>query len=200
MAGLLGGDTPQPNFVPLDAGTQGLLDQGVASASRPASDFANDLNKNVSENASGFMGNEQQSSQEAKRTGQDPGMFNALRNAYGSQAGTQIKQITNANQYKAQMMKADYLHQMAIAAVGQQQVATQNYSMLTDAYNQSEMARAGFVNTLFQTANTAMVMGAKKRPSTKTQPGGVQESPAAGRVGGYGGQPSFANYPMGDME
>ena len=60
-----GGSQPSaPGQVPLNPQVQGLLDQGVANASRPTSDFAADTNKNVAAYGNASGRNTQQYAQE----------------------------------------------------------------------------------------------------------------------------------------
>lgn len=145
MAGLFSGETPTPKYVSLDPQTQGLLDQGVTHASRPTSDFASDTNAGV-DNARTALNpvNEQSSA----ITGMSPGMFKAIQNNYGMHAGEAINRLKSQNDFEANLRKSNNLKQMAISALGQQQAMTNNYSALTDAYNQAEAARSQSVSAL----------------------------------------------------
>jgi len=187
-----GQDVPQPKQAPLDAGTQEMINTGVDRASRPGGEFAGEINKNIDVNA-GALG---QSSQAATQQGQqlggaDPNMVNALRQVYAAKAGRAIGQIKQSNQYAGEMQKADYMNKMAAVTMGQQRAATQNYSMLTDAYNKSEMARAQFISSIFQLAGTGMAIGAaqSRKPKQSSRVGGqsyAESNYGSGGGGGYG--------------
>lgn len=173
MAGLLGlfGETPQPKQVELDPATGGLLHQGTDLATRSGDQYATDMNQNVANNAKSLQQNDQQAAQESQKLGMDPGFFGGLRNAYNAQSDATVQKLMRQNSLKAEMQRSDQMSRMAKAAMAQQQAATQNYAMLTKAYNESEMARAQLVSSLYQTAGTAVGTMAGN-PAAMKKPGG----------------------------
>lgn len=151
--GSLGGSTPQPNIVPLDSGTQGLVNSTVQKASQPLSTYTGELNQGVSTTMA------QPSA--AMTKGSDSAMggnfsSSAIRNKYAQVAGQGIAGVMNQNNYQAQLMRADYMNQTAKALLGQQQNYVQNMQTITNANISQEMARAQMINSLFQTADTGM--------------------------------------------
>ena len=189
------GQAPDPTIVPLDADTQGLLNQSVDRASRPDAEFAASLNQGAVIGAGQLGQSEMQGQQEAQRLGDT--YSDAIRQSYASRANDSVGRLIRANEYKAKLQKGDQMRQMSQAAMAQQNVATQNYAMLTEAFNQSEMARANFVSQIFQTGNQAMVMKAaqsRKASQQATSPSMTDEfeqpeigsSGANQNVGGYG--------------
>jgi hypothetical protein len=145
--------TPELKYVPLDAEAQGLLNSGIARAA--SADFAGQMNAGISEREGQLaQGDESLESESAKKKA-DPAMLKALRDQYNSIAGDQVERIKTQNSLKAPLQKAQALRQYAQAALGQQRAQNSFYQQLTDAYNQQEMGRAQFVNTLFQTGANA---------------------------------------------
>ena len=182
---------PGPQGVSLDPNTQALMSAGASMALRPASEFAADANKGVQQSAQSFMPSNEQSSQADARMGTGAGQMGfeqALKNKYGALAGRDVNKIMQANSLNAEMQKANMMNQYAKAYLGQQQAMTQNYEMLTQAYNQNEAARAQFINQLFGAANYGI--GAKlgaKAAAKET----VNEFNAGGAgIGGVNSRPS----------
>lgn len=175
-------DTPDHTTVQLDPETQQLIREGADRADRPSSEFTADINRGAAENAASVGQDQQHANQEDSRMGgNSPHMAEALRGAYRSQTDNHIGRLLKSNDYRGQMAKADYMNQTAGAAIARQRVATQNYATLTSIYNQQEMARAQFVNSLFQIGQQGMIMGAmaRNKPSQKTDmtnAGGAMEN------------------------
>lgn len=192
---LFGGtnDMPTPTTVPLDKDTQQMIDTGVDRASRPGSEFASEINQGVAQNA-GALGQSQEQAQQAdQRLGGGAAGAEALRQVYSANSGNTIGRMMKANQYRGELAKADYMNQMSHAAMAKQRVATQNYHMLSEAYSQAEMARAQFVTSLFQSAQTGMGMYAAGKGAAKgMKEQGVGANYGAARSGGYA--PSGVDY------
>ncbi len=160
MAGFLGvgGGQPQVTTVPLDPGTSAIEGQQLNQAAQPSSYYTGMLNSNLGQATGGLGQGDQQLSQVSKQTGMSPGQLGAIRNVYNQHAAEGIGRITQQNQMQGQMMKADYLSKMSQAMLGQQVNAVNQYQVLTNAYQQQEMARAGAINSLFQVADTGIGM------------------------------------------
>jgi len=175
LFGLLGSTPSAPSAVPLDQGTQNVINNETAQAGQDVSQYANQLNQNTG-NASGLLGNSQSQKQaEAAQGGMSPGMFGAIRNVYANQAGSSIANLNRQNQMQATMQKADYMNQTAQALLGQQAALTNQYQVLTNAYNQSEAARAGTIASLTQVANFGIAHNAANA-SKGTQSSGLATS------------------------
>jgi hypothetical protein len=152
-------NVPDPQQVPLDPATQGLITSSIKDAKRPATSFGADLNRGTSEAAEGFDPNGEIVRQKSPGLGGQSG-FDALRGVYQSQAGAAIGRMKEKSQYEGRLQKYDRAQSVARVLLGQQQIQAQNYHMLTEAYNRAEVARAGFINSLFQGANTAIAISA----------------------------------------
>jgi hypothetical protein len=201
MAGLFQSETPTPNYVPLNQQSQGLLNDMVSNATSPTQSWADRANQGVS-NASqlGIQSAPAESMQ--ANTGVDPSMHQALRNAYQGQANKQIGDIMNKNSFNSQIAKANYSSSINQALQGQAQTHVNNYQQLTDAYNQSESARAQFVSAISGLANYGMgTYAAKMTPKAINQPSAdqfaaVNNNPMMFGGGGSSSQSQF-NAPMG---
>jgi hypothetical protein len=178
-------DAPKLNIVSLDSDTQGLVNNSVQNAGRSGDEFAADINNGVAQNAASLGQDQQHATQEDQRGGDNsPYMADALRGAYQAHSDQNVGRLIKSNQYKGEMAKADYMRQTAAVQAAQQNVRNQNYSMLTEAYNQNEMARAQFVNSLFQLGGTAVAMyGAEKRDNRRF---GKPQMQKIQKLGGHG--------------
>lgn len=158
---------PSPTYtsVPLDAGTQGLINTQTANASQSPDQIAGKMNQGVAAAGQQAMQTNEQAQQESAGMGTNPNMLQAIRNQYGAQAGQAISDITKNNQNNASITKANWLQQAAQGALAQQKVETQNYEMLTNAYNDAMMARAQVLSSVFsfggKAAGMAMANGGK---------------------------------------
>lgn len=187
-------DAPKP--VPLDPGSQGLINAASARGSQSVGDTAKASFGDAGQRALSLGQTEGQTNQQAASRGEDPSMLNAIRQSYGREAGYGINRAQNQNAINANFQKSQQLSQVAQAALGQQQAITNQNQFITNAYNQQEAARAGFINQLFQTADVGIGMyagnhgmGRGSKTSNSTMGGG---SPSAvggfdpGAGGGYG--------------
>lgn len=163
------GKAPDVKTVAVDQGTQDLLNKGVDNAIRPTEQFHQDINANVDKGAAS-IGAGKTGEQTDAGLANTPGFTQALRDKYATMNQKDINDLKFRNKQQAEMTRADQMHKMAMAAMGQQRAATQNYQMLSDAYNQNEAARAQFVNELFQTGSYAAGRSMAKRKKTTTQP------------------------------
>lgn len=176
MAGLLDGlfgSTPQaPTATPLDAGSQGILNSQVATAEQTPQQIQSSLAQNVG-SAQGLMGTPQQQTQKEASLGGDYAGSGALKNAYASTAAKGVNDVYKNTLNQAKLQKADYMNQTAKALLGQQQQKVSNFQTLTDAYNQQEASRAGFISSLFGLGNAAIAINAAS-PKTSTSGNAVQ--------------------------
>lgn len=152
MAGLLSGaanfasnlfggsNGPSYNVVPLDPGTQKLINTQASTATDP--NAAAKLNAGVAEAGNQGMETEAQANQKAASSGESPGMLQAIRNQYNQQAGKSIQNLIRGNQVNADIVRGQWMSDAAKSAIAQQKVQTQNYENLSNAMNAVEMARA----------------------------------------------------------
>lgn len=178
--GLLGGNGPSLNIVPLDAGTTKIIgDQTTRAGQSDASLGAQD---NAGVKAAGQlpMQTDQQIGQQAAGTGQNASMLQAIRNQYSNQAGKGIQNIVNQNQNQVGMQRAQMMQQASQAALAQQQVETTNFSMLSQAMNQADAARSQILSGILGVGGMAagMAMGRARAPR--------QRSPESTSMGGQG--------------
>lgn len=182
MNGNLGGSSPTPpSQVALDPGSQQIVNQQIATAGQDPSYYSGILNQNQGQARSLAQG-DQQLQQQSQQLGMQPGQMQAIRNAYNSQANTGINDLVQQNELKGKMMKADYMNKLSSTLLGQQKQAVSQYQVLTQAYQQQEMARAQTISSLFQTGALA---GGMMAGSQSANAGGVIQPGAGTNVGGY---------------
>lgn len=139
----------------IDPKTQQLINDSVTRAAAPTSEVADKLNQGVNQAGNQAMQSDQQMQQQAAQTGQDPSMLQAIRNQFNQSAGKGIQRIVNTNNNQAQLTKASWLQQAYQHSMAQQQVATQNYEALTQAYSNAQMARGQVLASIFSLGGTA---------------------------------------------
>lgn len=182
MAGFLGPFTPQltaptPTLVPIDAGTNNLIQGAIDRSGQSTQAFADQSNAGTNEAARSGQQSDQQARQQDVALGGSPNSINqAIRNQYNAQAGQQVHRLQDTNAQLAEYKKAAALQQAAGEAMARQNVSVQGYKMLMDSYNQTEAARAQMLSSIF---------GA----------GGMAVGTAAGRRGGGGGPGSISDMP-----
>lgn len=138
-------NTPTNQQVRLDPTTQGLINAQITQASRPVSQFQNEMEKGVSQNVNRLSGSSQN---DYGKSGVTEGYKDALRNAYSGQTGDALRSMSISNEINAEKRKANALGIASSLALHQQQTNTNYYQTLTDAYSQMEAQRAAFVAAL----------------------------------------------------
>lgn len=176
LGDMLNGKGVDYNAVPLDQGTIGVINANAGHALQGQDALAAEHNAGIVGAGPGGQGlqSDQQMQSQGAATGQDPAMLRAIRNQYGQQAQKGINTIVKQNQINAPLTQGNELHQAGMMAQAQQNVATQNYEALTDAYNQNMAARAQVISSVFNVmgAGGGMAMnGQFKKPG---QSGGGQ--------------------------
>ena len=180
---------PDRTIVPTDPQANALLNAGIDRAQRPEQAFADQANAGIKENAQAMNLGQDQINQKAAASGQDPAMMSAISNVYKGQAQSGIDRLMQKNSMGAGLNRAESLRKMAQAALGRQQVETQNYEKLTEAYNQQENGRAQFISSIFQ-AGRQGYMTSKMGSKAKTNDFGN----GTPNVGGYDhGQESYGD-------
>lgn len=159
IGGLFGGGGPQQNIVPLDSGTSELLNSGVNRvANQTPGQLAGENNQAAQTAAKSFQQSPAQTSQQAAQTGSNPAMLQAIRNQYQGMAGKDTNQLMRQNQINAQFQHGQMLSDYARSALAQQQVQTQNYEQLSNAYQQNTMARGQMISSLINMGTDAYAM------------------------------------------
>lgn len=184
MAGLLdkfmpSTTAPQPTLVPLDSGTNSLIDQSVARGGQSTQQFADQQNAGVDQAATqGYGQNPQQAQQHDQSmgySGADGAVNSAIRNQYRADSGATIDRLKDAYSQQAVFQKNAALQQASAEAMARQKVTTQSYATLMNAYNQTEAARAQVLNSILGAGG--MVGGAAAaRPKQSRQAPGAQAS------------------------
>lgn len=186
------------NVVPLDDQTNQLISAGVNRATAPSDQVANNLNAGVGDSTSSLAG--PSVDQRAAKTGENAPMLQAIKNQYNQVAGKDIQRITNQNRINADVTKSQWLKQYAAGAMAQQNVATQNYASLTNAYNQSQMARAQVLSSILGLGGVAVGIGASRgRRSSGSMGGSALREPQLGESAVpqgeyYGGQGTLGEF------
>ena len=178
--------TPDPNKVGLDPGTQNLLNKQVETANKGPEYFSGLINQGVSDKRLAQPSGDQSEA----GTGMSQGQLGALRQSYAGQAQQGINRIMDQNKLQGSLMKADYMSKVSQALLHQQMQYANQYQVLTQAYNQSEAARAGAINSLFQLANVGIGQYAANQSTTSDNPLNINA-----RTGGFNpeAQSGFAN-------
>lgn len=167
--------------VPLDSATQGLINDQATRAT--STDYGGLLNKNVQAQGSAAMASQPSAQQTAAKFGSaggDPSTIQAIRNQYNKTAQKSINQIVQRNNWQAPMTQADQLKQAAQGALAQQQVETQNYEGLMNAYNDNLNARAHVISSVLSLGGSGAQVAASSRGSRPRQqretPSGINGS------------------------
>jgi len=172
MAGLLdaltGGSGPSLNIVPLDSGTQNLINGQVHNAAQSDQQISDRLNAGVKDAGQQGMQTSDQLNQRATQTGENPASLEAIRRQYNKVAGDAVGSVVRNNQTNAAMTRANWMNQAARSALAQQQVQTQNYEMMSQAMNAADAARAQILSNILGVVGTGagMYFGSRKgKPS-----------------------------------
>jgi hypothetical protein len=190
---LLGGSGPDLKVVELDPGTQALINQQSKNAQAGPGAIADKMNAGVREAGNQAQATPDQTQSRAAQTGEDTAGLQAIRNQYMKTAGDAVGGIVRQNQANAAVQQGQLLNQAARSRLAQQQVATQNYEMMTQAMNAADQARAQVLSNVLGVGGMAAGMyaagpaGAKKpykanlqasdyEHSTPTGPSGMNEN------------------------
>lgn len=179
LGGLAGEAPAAPDQVQLDPGTASLLNNQVAKAQAPASEYQGMLQRNT-EGAQRVLGQSQQrAGQTAAGLAIPPGQLEAGRRLYSSYANKEINRLTEQNEMKGKLMKADYMNSVAKSLMAQRQAEVNYYQTLTDAYKQQEASRAQMIASIFQTGSTVAGMYAANRGGQPSAPAPAESSATA---------------------
>lgn len=176
---------PTPTNVPIDAGTNGLIQGAIDRSGQSTTDFANQSNAGVEEAAKSGQQTDQQAAQQAAGLGGSSGNINqAIRNQYNTQAGQQVHRLQDTNSQLAEYKKAAALQQAAGEAMARQKVTVDAYSRLMDSYNQTEAARAQMLSSIFGAGGMAAGTAAGSRRKSAGAPDSISDMPGTTDAGG----------------
>jgi len=147
-------DTEDPTIVPLDGQTQGLLNQSALRTQEPLDAYKQKQNQGIIQAQAALGG--VPSANDSAKSGLTDAMKGGIRNLYQQKAGPQIAMLAAQNNIQGQMAKANAANKYMQQAFQLQKNVTDNYNMLTNAYNQQEAARAGMVAALTGLGGTAL--------------------------------------------
>jgi hypothetical protein len=157
--GLLGGGGgPDLKIVPLDPGTQNLINNQVKNANVSTGEIASKMNAGVQDAGNQAMQTSDGLNQRAAQTGESAGSLQAIRNQYNKYAGDAVGNVVRSNQANAAMTRANWQNQAARNAIAQSQVQTQNYEMMTQAMNAADAARAQVLSNVLGVGGMAAGM------------------------------------------
>ncbi len=169
MAGLLDAFTPQTvapqhTIIPIDQGTNNLINQAGTIAAQTPEQFAQQQNQGVADAAHQAQQSDAQAAQQNARSGYSNDAINgAIRNQYNQQAGSRVQQIQEANNQNAVFEKAAATQRAAAEAMARQNVTTSSYEKLMSAYNATETARAQVLSSILGAGGMAAGMYAGNR-------------------------------------
>jgi hypothetical protein len=130
---------PDRKIIPIDPQTNQLIDEGIKRAKQTPEQIAAQRLQGVDTAAKGAQQSDQNATQQQAALGySSPGMNQAIRNQYNSQAGTEINRLKNAYGQSAEFEKSAMVQQAFAQAQARQNVTLQSYSKLMDAYNATE--------------------------------------------------------------
>lgn len=131
--------------------------------------------------------------------GSDANMNSAIMNKYKHIAGEDIQAQKAQTEANAPVTQTQYIQNAYQAAMAQQQVQTQNYEMMAQAYSDSMAARSQVMNNVFNTggklaatgkANGWFSGGANKAPSSGFNESVGENYSQPANFGGHNAQPS----------
>lgn len=155
---VLGGSGPSLNVVPLDPATQGLISNQVSNANQSTGAIADKMNTGVRAAGAQAQQTGDQTQARAAQTGESSSGLQAIQNQYRKVAGDAVGGVVRQNQATAAITQSNWQQQAARSAIAQQQVQTQNYSMMTQAMNAADMARAQVLSNVLGVGGMAAGM------------------------------------------
>lgn len=193
------GKGPERQTVDLDPTTQQMINDTVNRASSDPSQFAARANAGVGEAGQQAFQSPEQMAQQSAGMGEynQEAMGTAIQNKYRQLAGKDIGHITRTNDINSLMMKGNALHRAAGMALAQQQVRTQNFEALTQAYNDNQMARAQVIKGILGRGGEAY---AQLSNNNRGGSGAGNSQPQMGAGGGYGGSQGGVMEQQGGMD
>lgn len=159
LSGIFGG-SPDVKAVDLDQGTKDLIHNAVGRATNETpQDIQGQILNGVGGANEGMSQTPEQLGQEAVRTGQDPALMQAISNRYRQMNTQDLDRFKNQSDVQSRYLKGQRMAQISQAAMAQQQVQTNNYAMLSQAYQANEAARAEVVSNIIGAGSQMYAMG-----------------------------------------
>jgi hypothetical protein len=150
-------EAPDRKIIKIDPQTNQLIDEGIQRAGQTPDQIAARHLEGVDQAAGLARQSDQQAAQQQASLGySSPGMNQAIRNQYNSQAGQEINRLKNAYGQNAEFEKSAQIQQAFAQAQARQNVTLQSYSRLMDAYNATEGARAQMLSSILGAGGSAM--------------------------------------------
>ena len=169
-----------PEQAQLDPQSQTMINQIAERAGGPT-DMSNLAM--AKQNASSLVPSVDQMNQQSAKLAQDPYFDRAAMRYAQDKYGQKEQRYGDAETIQQSLRQSQQLAQAAQHALGQQRVKDNQYSFLTQIYNEQEAARAGFINSIFQTGAYAVGRSGGNKNANANSGGGIQTS-----GGGYEGQ------------
>lgn len=168
LLGNILGNSPQMNVVGLDPQSQGMIhDAAQRAINQTPDDIAKQNAQGIDAGVKALGQSDEQTNQEAQRTGQDPHMMQAVMNKYRNITRDDLKRFSTQNDIQSKLQKSQRMADVSQAAMAQQQVQTQNFAMLAQAYQQNEMARAQVVSSFIDLGGNAALINKFPQGGTK---------------------------------
>jgi hypothetical protein len=161
VGGMFGRD-PKLNTVDLDKGTSALVD---ASAQRVIHETPEQIRQQLTQGI-GTELPQMPIEQQAAQSGQDPNLLGAIRRQYSAKANQSVQRLKDQAHLDAQLEKGKRMSEFSRVAIARQQVQTQNFEALAQAYQQNQAARAQMISSLINLGGTAYALH-----SMNTKPG-----------------------------
>ncbi len=152
---------PDRKIIGLDPGTNSLIDSSIARGQQTPDQFAQQSLSGVPEAGAKAQLSDEQGAQEDARSGYTGSAINqAIRNQYNAQSGANIQRLQSAYSQNAIFQKNAALQQASAQAMARQNVTTQSYQKLMEAYNNTETARAQLLSAVLGAGGTVAGMAA----------------------------------------
>lgn len=174
--------------VPLDAESNQLLNNLGVRAARSTSDFAAEANKGVGQAGQMPLQTNQQLDQQLSGFGGgDPHMAHAIRSAFNARSSADVNRIKNQFGMQAEFEKSNAMKQAAQLAAARNKVNIQNFEGLSQAYEDSEKARAEVISSFMSLGGRAGGEAISRRMRQNEQGGSPQgmAGPQDGRMSNY---------------
>lgn len=169
VGSLLGGG-PELSVAPLDAGTKKLIDEGVKrNVGENTDDITNQLTRGIDNGQ--LLQTPEQTNQTAEQAGQDPHLLQAIRRQYSDKTNQSVQRLKNQAGVDARLEKGKRMRDFSHVAIAKQQVETQTFQALSQAYQQNQQARAQMISSLINLGGTAMMIQGMK-PKVQVGAGG----------------------------
>lgn len=189
-------DSIQPGIAQIDPKTQSLIKDEFSHATSSNGDISKQLNSGIAASAD-RAGLSADQSARAAQTGENPGMFDAIRNQYRNIAQKDIRTITQKNDNTIPLQRDNWIKQATAHMMAQSQVQTEANSKLQQANMMADQARAQALNSILgaggMAGGTAMAnRGGRSSAPSRAPNGSMAGGPMDSGGMDAGGQNSFS--------